>query len=607
MNHWSDDGDVAMLSFLPPSTSSAAAGQPPAPPRLLLPSSAPAPSSSFSSSSPSRSTLTSSPSASPYLSPDTLQQRLHSLIEGACESWTYAIFWQSAANGAAPVLSWGDGYYKGCEEDKRKGPSGGGAPSTEEQEHRKRVLRELNAFISGGSGDDAADEEVTDTEWFFLVSMTQTFTPGVGLPGQALLAGSPAWFAGADRMTAAPCERARQALAFGLRTMACVPLASGGVVELGSTHEIFQSSEILTKVRFFFSQGFSGRPAVGSCWPPPPHPAAEQGIVVDPSMLWITGSTAAPNPPSHFDKPSSSCLSENPSSIHTPHSLNFTREAGAGANPSAAAANDAQALFIDKHISFEAKNSSAAAGEATAGGMKPEGGWSAGGGEGGFFRGDSDHSDFEASAREVTSGAPPAEPEKRPKKRGRKPANGREEPLDHVEAERQRREKLNQRFYALRAVVPNVSKMDKASLLADAVAYINELRSKTQALESDKRRLQSELSVLKKERESTAGSRPHQPANLKSAGAMNGEMEVEVKVLGGEAMIRVQCDRRRQAAARLMMALCELELEVYYANVTVVKDLMIQQVTVKMMTQLYTQEQLTAALLAAVAGPTHSM
>lgn len=54
---------------------------------------------------------------------------------------------------------------------------------------------------------------------------------------------------------------------------------------------------------------------------------------------------------------------------------------------------------------------------------------------------------------------------KPPRKRGRKPANDREEPLSHVQAERQRREKLNQRFYALRAVVPNVSKVRTLQLL----------------------------------------------------------------------------------------------------------------------------------------------
>ncbi|KAK4383447.1 Transcription factor MTB3 [Sesamum angolense] len=89
--------------------------------------------------------------------------------------------------------------------------------------------------------------------------------------------------------------------------------------------------------------------------------------------------------------------------------------------------------------------------------------------------------------------------DRRPRKRGRKPANGREEALNHVEAERQRREKLNQRFYALRAVVPNISKMDKASLLGDAIACITDLQTKIRVLEAEKGILNdSKINVLYK-------------------------------------------------------------------------------------------------------------
>ncbi|KAM1002390.1 hypothetical protein COP2_002921 [Malus domestica] len=52
-------------------------------------------------------------SAMPF-NQETLMQSLQALIEGARESWTYAIFWQSSYDysSADAVLGWGEGFYK---------------------------------------------------------------------------------------------------------------------------------------------------------------------------------------------------------------------------------------------------------------------------------------------------------------------------------------------------------------------------------------------------------------------------------------------------------------------------------------------------------------
>nr|AYM47548.1 bHLH transcription factor [Dracaena cambodiana] len=54
---------------------------------------------------------------------------------------------------------------------------------------------------------------------------------------------------------------------------------------------------------------------------------------------------------------------------------------------------------------------------------------------------------------------------------------------DHIIAERKRREKLSQRFIALSAVVPGLKKMDKASVLGDAIKYLKQLQEKVKTLE----------------------------------------------------------------------------------------------------------------------------
>ncbi|CAH8357484.1 unnamed protein product, partial [Eruca vesicaria subsp. sativa] len=265
MNLWTTDDNASMMEAFMSSSSDISGLWPPATTIATASTTAPALGAGFNE--------------------ETLQQRLQALIEGTNEGWTYAIFWQPSYDfSGASVLGWGDGYYKG-EEDKGKARQRTTPPpfsTPADQEYRKKVLRELNSLISGGGGatDDAVDEEVTDTEWFFLVSMTQSFACGSGLAGKAFSTGNAVWVSGSDQLTGSGCERTKQGGVFGMQTIACIPSANG-VVELGSTEQIRQSSDLMNKVRVLFNFNGGAGDLSGLNWNLDP----DQGEN-DPSM-WI--------------------------------------------------------------------------------------------------------------------------------------------------------------------------------------------------------------------------------------------------------------------------------------------------------------------------------
>lgn len=165
------------------------------------------------------------------------------------------------------------------------------------------------------------------------------------------------------------------------------------------------------------------------------------------------------------------------------------------------------------------------------------------------------------------------------KKQGVK-KKGRDPPRNHVEAERQRREKLNQRFYTLRSVVPNVSKMDKASLLADAVCYINELKEKVEELESQLQTVNHhrKLKKVKVEKNYVNIVSSHRGSRNKTKEV---DVEVEVKMVGEDAMIRVQSVNKDWPSAKLMDALREMEAKVHHASMSCVNDVMLQDIVTR--------------------------
>ncbi|KAM0946743.1 putative transcription factor bHLH family [Dioscorea sansibarensis] len=187
------------------------------------------------------------------------------------------------------------------------------------------------------------------------------------------------------------------------------------------------------------------------------------------------------------------------------------------------------------------------------------------------------------------------------KKRGRKPGTGRETPVNHVEAERQRREKLNHRFYTLRSVVPNVSRMDKASLLADAVSYIKELKGRVEELEMEAEKMKKEIVVVDKASTDGGATTTTTTSTIISDSSMvGGTMEMEVRVAGsGEAVIRVKSENVNHPAARLMETLKEMEMPVHHASMVSMEELMVMDVVARVPLGLHgEQESLKSSLLA---------
>ncbi|XP_024979646.1 transcription factor bHLH25-like [Cynara cardunculus var. scolymus] len=123
---------------------------------------------------------------------------------------------------------------------------------------------------------------------------------------------------------------------------------------------------------------------------------------------------------------------------------------------------------------------------------------------------------------------------------------------EHVLAERKRREKLTQRFFSLSALLPEIKKMDKATVLEDASRYIQHLQNQVKDLEETSIKKRSEFHACGLEDD--ASSFDETNSLLCSSDYNPG---IRVRISGKNILVRIYC--RRNSSPALMKALIEME------------------------------------------------
>ncbi|XP_078172480.1 basic helix-loop-helix (bHLH) DNA-binding superfamily protein [Carex rostrata] len=187
--------------------------------------------------------------------------------------------------------------------------------------------------------------------------------------------------------------------------------------------------------------------------------------------------------------------------------------------------------------------------------------------------------------------------------------------MTHIAVERNRRRQMNEYLRVLRALMPGsyVQRGDQASIIGGAIEFVRELEQLIQCLESQKRRRLMESNPpsivpvpmqhpqTQSQSQSQSQSQPQQvplyppfpPVDLETALVQEETAEnkscvadVEVKLLGLDAFIKILTRRRPGQLIRMVAALEEeMQFAIMHTNITTIDQTVLYSFTIKNMTE----------------------
>lgn len=184
--------------------------------------------------------------------PENLRKQLALAVKTI--QWSYAIFWSNSSTQTG-VLEWGDGYYNGDIKTRKTVQAAELNPDQKRTEQLRELYESLSAAENGLQSRRPSvalsPEDLTDTEWYFLVCMSFVFNIGQGLPGRTLANNQIIWLCNAQYADGKVFSRSLLAKSAAIQTVVCFPHL-GGVVELGLTELVLEDPNIIQHIKTSF-------------------------------------------------------------------------------------------------------------------------------------------------------------------------------------------------------------------------------------------------------------------------------------------------------------------------------------------------------------------